>query len=244
MGKDMLDGVGEALGVANMQDTVQSSLNTIRNYQHSAFFTADDFYKTFKGTTVTFPTSLQLTLMSDEYIYTNSNQTKFNKNIYKSDVFDYLKRLLDVSVGNYEAPETLLNGWVGIQNAPNGFKTGSYDLNKPLIEGSLTIHYGDESKGGFVIKNMLVSNVHFTFSKTKVEIGDNIFRPLYIDVTLTLEPAVKFTKKDIIDVIGSEFKKSYYSKGDLTLKKDNNETLRLENKTEQNNVNKDNVDNN
>jgi len=219
--KGLLNAGGSAVGIDNAAGKASNLLNTMSNYQHASYFTADDFYKTFKGTTVTFPSSLQVTLMSDEYLYPNGNEDYETGKLirHKKDVFTILKKILDISVGNYGAPEVLGNGsaWVGIQQAPNGFRTGGYDLKDILLEGSVRIHYGDPKMGGFVIKNMLVSNVHFTFSKTKVEVGPGMFRPLYIDVTMTLEPAKKFTKEDLIDTIGEEFKKTYYSGGELNL---------------------------
>lgn len=82
------------------------------------------------------------------------------------------------------------------------------------LAGALIINYGDVENGGFSVENMLVSNVHFTFSKTKVKVWDSLLkrevhRPLYIDIQIMLEPGKKFTKEDLLKSIGNGFRNRY-----------------------------------
>lgn len=166
----------------NLKSGIQSFVNKTQDLQNSHIFSADDFYKTFKGTTVTFPLNLQVQLVSDEVNPIN-------------DIYDKLRKILSVSIGDYK---TAALGFVGIQNAPNGFKSGTLNLAKDkLLEGTLKVIYGDPSRGGYLLDNMVISNVHATFSKTKVEIRPNVFRPLYIDLQILLEPGKKFTRTNI-----------------------------------------------
>jgi hypothetical protein len=192
MGKKLLDSsrstMKEGTAGRRMADNLANGFDTLRRYQHASFFSADDFYKTFKGTNVTFPLNFQVTLVSDE------------KNP-KLDIYDKLRKLLNVSIGDYD---TTAGGYVGIQHAPNGFESGGFDLadSSVLMEGTLRVTYGNPREGGYVLNNMLISNIHCTFSKTKVQVGDNTWRPLYIDVQVMLEPGKKFTKDDIANTIG------------------------------------------
>lgn len=216
----MQDYLGKAKSADNIDkdgmdwvDKTASIISDIQGIQNSAFFTADDYFKSFKGTTVTFPTNIQLTLVSDEW-----NPDKEN------DVFYQLKKLMDVSIGDYSTDGII--GWVGIQSAPNDFRTGGMEL-KDDVKGTLVVVYGDPERGGYRIDNMVISNLHFTFSKTKVQIGETtneveetnpdntktkkkvttgIFRPLYIDIQIMLEPAQKYTKEDVKDTLGADFK--------------------------------------
>lgn len=174
---------------------VDDVMKQIDKSVHAHYFTADDFYKNFKGTTVTYPTNIQVTLVSDEWEP-------------KEDIFQQLRKIIDVSIGEYQGLGLEINGedydFIGIQHAPNGFRSGSYNLRDP-IKGSLKIIYGDPLKGGVVVGNMLISNVHFTFSKAKVEIRKGEFRPLYIDVQIMLEPGKKFTKQEVYQTLGTSF---------------------------------------
>jgi len=108
---------------------LKGGLETLSGYQNSTFFTADDFYKTFKGTTVTFPISLSISLVSDSMT---------------EDIFDRLKKLLSVSIGDYS---TFLT-FIGIQGAPNGFESGGYNITSTEeIKGSVNVIYGDPDFG-------------------------------------------------------------------------------------------------
>lgn len=165
-----------------LKEGLQDLVNEASKYQNAHIFSADDFYKTFKGTTVTFPLNLQVQLVSDEM-----NPTE--------DIYDKLRKILSVSIGDYNSGPL---GFVGIQHAPNGFKSGTLNLSTDtLLEGTLKVIYGDPNRGGYSLDNMVISNVHATFSKTKVEIRPNVFRPLYIDLQVLLEPGKKFTKVDL-----------------------------------------------
>lgn len=165
-----------------LKSGLQGLVNQASRYQNAHIFSADDFYKTFKGTSVTFPLNLQVQLISDEM-----NPTE--------DIYDKLRKILNVSIGDYESA---VKGFVGIQHAPNGFKSGTLNLSEDaLLDGTLKVIYGDPNRGGYSLDNMVISNVHATFSKTKVEIRSNVFRPLYIDLQVLLEPGKKFTKTDL-----------------------------------------------
>lgn len=197
---DLAEKAVDATGIGSKQIpyadsgyTVDRALADMKQAQNSAFFTADDFFKSFKGTTVTFPSNISVTLLSDEWEPT-------------SDIYSKLKSILKVSVGGYSEIGTKGFSFVGVQAAPNGFASGSYNLQDD-IKGSLKVIYGDPLKGGYVVKHMLVSNVHFTFSKTKVEVSKDTYRPLYIDCQIMLEPAKKFTRDEIYQTIGNGFDK-------------------------------------
>jgi hypothetical protein len=178
----------------------KNAVNSAQDYQQSAFLTADDFYKTFKGTNVTFPLSLNLTLVSDEVLPSVNRKTRFDSLDHTSDIYYKLQKILEVSIGDYES---VLNDFIGVQKAPNGYKSAGWSIGtENPLEGSLTVLYGDLKKGGFKLTNMLISNIHCTFSKTKVKISppgekSELWRPLYIDVQIMLEPGRKFTKDDI-----------------------------------------------
>lgn len=167
---------------------VNSAINSMGNLVNSKIYTADDFYKTFKGSNVTFPLNLQVTLVSDEMFP-------------KEDIYDKLRKILNVSIGDYNSTGF---GFIGIQNAPNGFRTGGLDLNEEnkIMDGTLKVAYGDPLRGGYTLNNMLISNVHCTFSKTKVQIDPSTWRPLYVDVQIMLEPGRKFTQSDIVNSLG------------------------------------------
>lgn len=166
---------------------ITGALDNLDTYAHASYFTADDFYKSFKGTTVSFPLNLTVTLVSDEMFP-------------KEDIYQKLNKILDVAVGDYD---TIAGGFIGMQKAPNDFKSGGYQLNDDdALQGTLKVAYGDPNRGGFILNHMLISNVHCTFSKTKVQVDNNTWRPLYIDVQIMLEPGKKFTKQDIKKNIG------------------------------------------
>lgn len=184
-------GVGDKVIHEGSKTTVNDALALIDEGTNAHYFSADDFFKSFKGTTVTFPSNIQISLLSDEW----------NPDI---DIFSKLKSILEVSVGEYKGLGTETYNFVGMQNAPNGFKSGSYNLLDD-IEGSLKIVYGDPMKGGYTVNHMLISNVHFTFSKTKVEVRGGVYRPLYIDIQLMLEPAKKFTRSEIYSTLSKDF---------------------------------------
>ena len=172
-----------------LKENFASGLSKVRDIQHAHIFSAEQFFKTFKGSTVVFPLNLQVSLLSDEWEP-------------KEDIFDKLAKIINVSVGDYEAPE-VLGGFVGIQHAPNGFRSSTFNLSKTeRLEGSLQVIYGDPELGGFTLDNMLISNVQTTFSKTQVRVRKDVYRPLYIDVQLMLEPGKKFTKSDIATNLG------------------------------------------
>lgn len=150
---------------------------------NSHIFSADDYFKSFKGSSVTLPTSLQFSLLSDDSSY---------------DIFQDISALLDISVGDFE---TKVLGFVGVQAAPNGFNSNFMSLTKGLmIEGAISIHYGNPEKGGFVINNMVVSNVGFSFSKAKVVVNGK-YRPLMVDVQMSIEPARMISRVDLVDML-------------------------------------------
>lgn len=150
---------------------------------NSHIFSADDYFKSFKGSQVTLPTSLSFSLLSDND---------------QHDVFDDLSALLDVSVGDFE---TQVMGFVGVQAAPNGFNSNFMSLKQGLvIEGSIKIVYGNPDKGGFTVTNMIVSNVSFSFSKAKVLVGSK-YRPLMVDVQMSVEPARMISRNDLTDML-------------------------------------------
>lgn len=299
MARSAIDGVLNNAGdmspkAQGMLSNMRDGLKKISNYQEAAYYTADDFYKSFKGTTVTFPASLTVTLVSDE----------FNPDI---DIYDKVKDIINVSMGD---TETLFD-YVGIQLAPNGFKSGDYNLNNVVSEGTLSLIYGDRDKVistrtssnesrvdeslklkvelsnyydsqikdvmerirevesrvdldgsysnlqslneelnslnnrrlgidnevseiikdrygeldtefdsvaniaggvasggrvGFSLHKMVVSSLNITLSKTNVEILYGHYRPLYIDIQMTFEPATKYTKTDIFKTLDLENK--------------------------------------
>ena len=133
---------------------------------------------------MTVPTSISFTLLSD-------NNTH--------DVFTDISALLDISVGKFE---TAIGGFVGVQAAPNGFNSNFLNLKEGLnIEGSIQIVFGDPELGGFTISNMVVSNIGFSFSKSKVLIGTK-YRPLMVDIQMSIEPARMISRSDLTDMLG------------------------------------------
>lgn len=176
-----------------LKSNMSGMVNKLQEYQHAHIFSAEEFFKTFKGSNVTFPLNLSVSLLSDEI---NSGGNKDS-----SDIFIRLSNIIKVTLGDYLTADPL--GFVGIQKAPNGFKSKTFNLAEDAnLDGSLVVVFGDPLKGGFTLNNMLMSSVQVTFSKTQVEIRDGVFRPLYIDVQVMLEPGKKFTKTDIEKNLG------------------------------------------
>lgn len=185
-----LGGASESTSIAQGIGAMAGKLG---EYANSHIFTADDFFKSFKGSSVTFPINLTVTLITDELRSTNSRGS-----VVSRDVYDDLRKILDITIGEYENPKELAH-FVGIQKAPNNFKSTFFNLNTP-IEGSVSVIYGDQNEGGYRVDNMLVSSANFLMSKTQVQIAKGVFRPLYIDVQLMLEPGKMMTKDDILKV--------------------------------------------
>lgn len=169
-------------------------LDKVQDLQNSAILTSNDFYKTFKGTQVSFPMSITIELLS-------SQTREMDEQGENSDIYEKLKKILDVSIGEYETELYLF----GIQLPPNGYNSGSeINLTNPtaLIEGSLSAVWGEPGKGGMEVKNLVISSVQLSFSKTKVKIAPNTYRPLKITVNIMMETAKKFTKPNLLNTLG------------------------------------------
>lgn len=174
---------GKTNWVSRNLPKVRDFVNTASDMSNSHFFSADDYFKSFKGSSVTVPTSLSFTLLSDSSGY---------------DVYEDISALLDISIGEFSNIE----GFIGMQAPPNGFQSNFITLDKhTYIEGSVQIHFGNpERNKGFKLENMVVSNVGFSFSKSKVLItkgGRSVYRPLMVDIQMSIEPARMFSREDL-----------------------------------------------
>lgn len=187
MAKGAISGIESAFGKSEASTIATTVVDKFKNLSNSAIFSADDFFKSFKGSTVTMPSSISFSLLSDNSSY---------------DIFNDLGSLLNISIGDFDAP-SYFGGFVGVQSAPNGFKSNFLQFSPDqTIEGSVKIVYGDPKKGGYEINNMIISNVGFSFSKAKVIVGGNKYRPLMVDIQVSIEPARMLTREDIRKSIG------------------------------------------
>lgn len=184
---DMLEKANAGTGnwIEDAAKEIKSSkwLEKAEGLANSHIFSADDYFKSFKGSSVTVPTSVSFSLLSD-------NSTH--------DIFKDISALLDISVGKFE---TQIAGFVGVQAAPNGFTSNFLNLKQGLnIEGSIKIKFGNPAAGGFEVSNMVVSNIAVSFSKAKVLIVDK-YRPLMADIQLSIEPARMISRTDLADML-------------------------------------------
>lgn len=163
-------------------------IHQAQGMSNSAIFSADDYFKSFKGSSVVFPTSMSVTLLSADR---------------QHDIFDDLKKLLKVSIGELSTPEIAgFTGFVGVQAPPNGFESTFANIGQN-IKGTLTVAFGNPNRGGYIVDNLVISNVNYVFSKAKVQLNSLKYRPLYIDVQVMFEPARMMSQKDVERILNS-----------------------------------------
>jgi hypothetical protein len=195
---------------------------------NSHIFSSDDYFKAFKGTSVTFPTNMSVTLLTDSYFGVPGHRDK--------DIYDILRNVLSISIGEMKDVGAMtgieaFSGFVGIQAPPNLYKADFSNIGIEDMEGTIHVVFGDPSKGGFTVKNLVVSSVQFNISKTMVQVSpmppklieENPFgmvkdkngwaaqfnakkqkvivRPLFIDINLSFEPAKMMTLNDITKIL-------------------------------------------
>lgn len=180
-------GLGMAKGLVSsgskghaMITELQGMVNKAGAYTNSHIFSADDFYKSFKGTNINIPSNITITLITDAL---------------DRDVYEDVNRLFGASIGEFQSP---LSGFVGIQLPPNGFRSTTNNLKDGVqIPGTLNMEVGNNEKGGFRLTNLVINSVNLVASTTKVKLSNGQYRPLYIDVSVGLEPARKYTPDDM-----------------------------------------------
>jgi hypothetical protein len=204
MADSMLDFVDQGTDGGWVQGLVNTGKELVKageSLSNSHIFSADDYFKSFKGTSVTFPTNLTVTLMTDSYEGASDYE----------DVYDKLKSILSISIGSFES---WAGGFVGIQAPPNGFASAFANIGEP-IQGAVQVYYGNRNRGGYILDNMVISNLSFVMSKVMVRVSpppkdantetknkDGKFRPLFIDVQVSFEPARMMTLEDINLALG------------------------------------------
>lgn len=130
---------------------------------------------------------------------------------YKT-VHDQLIELNPYLMGKYvkwdgEDSNNSLNQFIGWQKPPGGFKADVKNVDN-FVEGTLLLNFG----GYYCIPNIVIRDAQFVFSKQMVKDPNkpNTISPLSCDVTLTLQPATKFS-----DVMLFDFCNGTYTSDDV-----------------------------
>ena len=139
---------------------------------------------------------------------------------YKT-VHDQLQELNPYLMGKYVNwdgdPNNSLNQFIGWQTPPGGFKADVKNVDN-FVEGTLLLNFG----GYYCIPNIVIRDAQFVFSKQMVKDHKkpNTISPLSCDVTLTLQPATKFSDVMLFDFCNGTFTSDDVKKiqDDLTTK--------------------------
>lgn len=180
-------------------------------YLNRALVVQGSRFSTYNGTGVAFGNlSMKFTLFSDwssEIISAGDRNTySYDKSWKWMSCVDKVKDIVPYCMGTFSSANfteggllsktaaNVLNEFVGWQIPPGGYKPDLKNLDN-VQEGTLMAVFG----GMYCIKNLVIQDAQFNFSKQKIKVplstSGNMIKdvPMYCDVQLTLKPAAKYS---------------------------------------------------
>lgn len=164
-----------------------------------SFHSGDDWMFSFKGSSINYPTSFSVLLVTDSV----------NKDIYK-ELQSYIKKFMGEM--NYVGE----SGRIGLQDPPNGYESSQAGLidvipnikgnkvNNPddFVKGSFILVVGDPNKGnaGMRFPGAVVESLSINTSQVKAIHGNNELRPLYITLEVTLKYVQRPSRSNLLDI--------------------------------------------
>lgn len=206
-------------GLEKMLDVFSGAAKKYLPYLNRALVVQGSRFSSYNGSGVAFGNlSMKFTLFSDwtsEIIGTNDEDGfyKYGGWVWK----DCIKKVQDLTpycVGKFAAADfnigsednsKILNQFIGWQIPPGGYKPDLKNLDN-VQTGTLMVIFG----GMYCIKNLVISDAQFNFSKQRIKVpkstsGEMIDTvPMYCDVQLTLKPASKYSDVSFNSAIGGE----------------------------------------
>ena len=206
-------------GLTKAVEWVGNTAGQIGPYLNRAIVVQGSRFSKYNGTGVAFGNlSMKFTLFSDwsaEIIRSNSNDYPgfYDFGEYKwQSCIDKVEKIIPYCVGKYVGGDfnienkevrDLLNQFIGWQIPPGGYKPELKNIDN-LQYGTLMVVFG----GYYCIRNLVVSDAQFNFSKQRIKVPKSANTspyietvPMYCDVQLTLKPASKYSDVSFIEAI-------------------------------------------
>lgn len=176
-GADMLN------TVAGLSSTISDKVQQIAQLDID---TADNYLYMFNGTKITVPLSFSQLMVTSSY--------------EDPSILKELEKILNRLIGDYH---TEAEGFVGVTQPPNDFKTSLDGLKGRSPKGTFSLYYGNMRFPGVV-----VTDVSINISKARVRISSGELVPLYLTAEYTCLPVIKYTKQLLTDWIKSATNKN------------------------------------
>lgn len=190
-------GFNEDLKLGDTSSWISDKASRVFNNKMETF---DEWLYKFSGSTITYPSSFTVHLITDIYNLEDSN-----------DIYFILGKWTKQFLGRY----INLGDAIGVQTAPDGFTTEMKGLREVTIDftgantavdssdrikGTYIFVVGDPSgtNGGWSFPGCVVTSMNATFSESKVK-TDRGIRPLYAEVTFNLQYVQRPSRKNLLN---------------------------------------------